>query len=120
MKRSVHVRGIDDSWLIVIVAIIAVILIVLDKTFGNTFTTSLGSIFPKADLMAFSLMALISIFIQFVLIRKTRKSVKVEKSKSRLGKSVVVIATLLQYSASVILVIILFEAIFTSQYNVDL
>jgi hypothetical protein len=65
-------------------------------------------------------MVLISITIQFILIKKTRDSVKVERSKSRLGKSVLVIATLLQYSASGILVIILFEAIFTSEYNVDL
>ena len=70
--------------------------------------------------MVFGLMVLISITIQFVLIKKTRESVKVEKSKSRLGKSVLVIANLLQYSASGILVIILFQAIFTSQYNVDL
>ena len=120
MKHTFHARSIGNSLLIVIVAIIAVILQVLDKTFGNTFTISLGNIFPQADLMVFGLMVLISITIQFVLIKKTRESVKVEKSKSRLGKSVLVIATLLQYSASGILVIILFEAIFTSQYNVDL
>ena len=120
MKRIFHIRSIGNSLLIVIVAIIAVILQVLDKTFGNTFTISLGSIFPQADLLIFGLMVLISIAVQFVLIQKTRESVKVEKSKSRLGKSVLVIANLLQYSASGILVIILFEAIFTSQYNVDL
>ena len=120
MKHIFHIRSIGNSLLIVIVAIIAVILQVLDKTFGNTFTISLGSIFPQADLMVFGLMVLISIALQFVLIKKTRESVKVEKSKSRLGKSVLVIANLLQYSASGILVIILFEAIFTSQYNVDL
>ena len=120
MKHTIHARSIGNSLLIVIVAIIAVILQVLDKTFGNTFTISLGNIFPQADLVVFGLMVLISIAIQFVLIKKTRESVKVEKSKSRLGKSVLVIATVLQYSASGILVIILFEAIFTSQYNVDL
>ena len=65
-------------------------------------------------------MVLISITIQVVLIKRTRESVKVERSKSRLGQSVLVIANLLQYSASGILVIILLEAIFTSQYNVDL
>ena len=65
-------------------------------------------------------MVLISITIQVVLIKRTRESVKVERSKSRLGQSVLVIANLLQYSASGILVIILLEAIFTSQYNVNL
>ena len=50
MKHTFHARSIGNSLLIVIVAIIAVILQVLDKTFGNTFTISLGSIFPQADL----------------------------------------------------------------------
>jgi hypothetical protein len=120
MKQTFRAHSISNSLLIVIAAIFAIILQVLDKTFGNTFTISLGSIFPRADLMVFGLMVLISITIQTVLIKKTRESVKVEKSKSRLGKSVLVIATLLQYSASGILVIILLEAIFTSEYNVDL
>ena len=120
MKQTFRAHSISNSLLIVIAAIFAIILQVLDKTFGNTFTISLGSIFPRADLMVFGLMILISITIQTVLIKKTRESVKVEKSKSRLGKSVLVIATLLQYSASCILVIILLEAIFTSEYNIDL
>ncbi len=120
MKNSFHVGSIDNSLLIVIVVIITVVLQVLDKTFGNTFTVSLGNIFPQADLMVFGVMVLISITIQVVLIKKTRESVKVERSKSRLGQSVLVIANLLQYSAAGILVIILFEALFTSQYNVDL
>jgi hypothetical protein len=119
MKRTILARSIGNSVLIVIVAIIAVIIQVLDKTFGNTFTISLGSIFPQADLVVFGLMVLITITIQFVLIKNTRRSVTVEKSKSRLGKIVLVIANVLQYSASGILVIILFESIFTSQYNVD-
>jgi hypothetical protein len=120
MKRTFHARSIGSSFLIAIVAIIAVTLQVLDKTFGNTFTISLGNIFPQADLMVFSLMVLISITIQFVLIKKTKESIKVEKSKSRLGKSILVIANVLQYSADGIIVIILFEVIFTSKYNVDL
>jgi hypothetical protein len=120
MKHTILARSIGNSLLIVIVAIIAVVLQVLDKTFGNTFTISLGSIFPQADLMVFGLMVLITITIQFVLIRKSRESVRVEKSKSRLGKIVLVIANVLQYSASGILVIILLEAVFTSQYDVDL
>ena len=120
MKHPFHASSIGNSLLIVIVAIIAVILQVLDKTFGNTFTISLGNIFPHADLVTFGLMVLISITIQFILIKKTRGSVKVERSKSRLGKTVLVIAILLQYSASGILAIILFEAIFTSEYNVNL
>ena len=119
MKRTILARSTGNSLLIVIVAIIAVIIQVLDKTFGNTFTISLGSIFPQADLVVFGLMVLITITIQFVLIKNTRRSVTVEKSKSRLGKIVLVIANVLQYSASGILVIILFESIFTSQYNVD-
>jgi hypothetical protein len=45
---------------------------------------------------------------------------KGRKSKSSLGKSVLVIANLLQYSVDVILVIILFQVIFTSKYSVDL
>jgi hypothetical protein len=120
MKPTFHVRSIGSSFLIAIVAIIAVALQVLDKTFGNTFTISLGSIFPQADLMVFGLMVLISITIQFVLIKKTKESINVERSKSRLGKSVLVIANLLQYSASAILVIILFQVIFNSKYSVDL
>jgi hypothetical protein len=120
MEPTIHARSIGNSLLIVIIAIIAVILQVLDKTFGNTFTISLGNVFPQADLVVFGLMVLITIAIQFVLIKKTRESVKVERSKSRLGKSVLIIATVLQFSASGILVTILFEAIFTSQYNVDL
>ena len=120
MKHTFRAHSIGNSLLIVIAAVFAIIVQVLDKTFGNTFTISLGGIFPQADLMVFGLMVLISITIQTVLIKKTRESVKVEKSKSWLGKSVLVIATLLQYSASGILVIILLEAIFTSEYNVDL
>jgi hypothetical protein len=65
-------------------------------------------------------MVLISITIQFVLIKKTKESINVERSKSRLGKSVLVIANVLQYSAAGILVIILFQVIFTSKYSVDL
>ena len=94
MKSTIHARSIGNGLLIVIVAIIAVILQVLDKTFGNTFTISLGSIFPQADLMVFGLTVLITITIQFVLIKRTRESVRVEKSKSRLGKIVLVIEIL--------------------------
>jgi len=86
MEPTIHARSIGNSLLIVIIAIIAVILQVLDKTFGNTFTISLGNVFPQADLVVFGLMALITIAIQFVLIKKTRESVKVERSKSRLGE----------------------------------
>jgi hypothetical protein len=120
LKRTFHARSIGSGFLIATIAIIAVALQVLDKTFGNTFTISLGSIFPQADLMVFGLMVLISITIQFVLIKKTKESIKVERSKSRLGKSVLVLANVLQYSADVILVIILFQVIFTSKYSVDL
>ena len=64
MKRSFHTSSIRNSFLIVIVAIIAVIVQVIDKSFGNTFTLSLGNIFPRADIFVFGLMILISITIQ--------------------------------------------------------
>jgi hypothetical protein len=49
-----------------------------------------------------------------------RGSLKIEGSKSMLGKAVVIIAILLQYAAVGILIIILFQIIFTSEYNVYL
>jgi hypothetical protein len=55
-----------------------------------------------------------------VLIKKTRGSLKLEGSKSKLGKAVVLIAFLLQYAAAGILIITLFQIIFTSEYNVNL
>ena len=53
MEPTIHARSIGNSLLIVIIAIIAVILQVLDITFGNTFTISLGNVFPQADLVVF-------------------------------------------------------------------
>ena len=49
MKQSFHVDSFDKSLLLVVVAIIAVIIQVMDKSFGTTFTLSLGNIFPRAD-----------------------------------------------------------------------
>ena len=92
----------------------------MDKSFGNTFTLSLGNTFPRADILVFGLMVLISIMIQSVLIKKTRGSLKLEGSKSNLGKAVVLIAILLQYAAAGILIITLFQIVFKSEYNVDL
>lgn len=117
MKFSFHAGSIDSRLIILFVVAVAVILQVLDKTFGNTLTISLD---PQASLMVFGLMVLVSITIQFVLFKNTRKSIKVERSRSRLGQIIFVITTLLQYSAAGFLVIILFEALFTSQYNVTL
>jgi hypothetical protein len=119
MKYSFHLDAADSRLLLLFVVAAAVILQVLDKTFGNTLTISLENIFPQASLMVFGLMVLISIIIQFVLFKNTRKAIKVERSRSRLGQIILVITTLSQYSAAGFLVIILFEALFTSQYNVD-
>lgn len=106
--------------LIIIPVIAAVIIQVMDKSFGNTFELSLGNIFPQADVLVFGLMIAISITIQSVLIKKTRGSLKLEGSKSKLGKAVVLIAILLQYVAAGILIMTLFEIVFTSEYNVYL
>jgi hypothetical protein len=119
MKFSFIATNIESHLLILFVVAVAVILQVLDKTFGNTLTISLENIFPQASLMVFGLMVLISIMIQCVLFRNTRKSIKVGRSSSRLGQIIFVVTTLLQYAAAGFLAIILFEALFTSQYNVD-
>ena len=74
MKFSFNAGSIDSRFLILFVVAVVVILQVLDKTFGNTLTMSLENIFPQASLMVFSLMVLISITVQFVLFRNTRKS----------------------------------------------
>ena len=118
MKFSFNAGSFDSRFLILFVVAVVVILQVLDKTFGNTLTMSLENIFPQASLMVFSLMVLISITVQFVLFRNTRKSI--ERSRSRLGQIIFVVSTLLQYFAAGFLIIILFEALFTSQYSVDL
>ena len=121
MKHSFHVlTGIENSILFGIVLTIAVILQIMDKSFGNTFTLSLGNAFPRADLLVFSLMILVSITIQSVLIKKARGLAKVEKSKSRLGQTALIVATLLQYFALGVLVIILFQSFFNSEYSVAL
>lgn len=117
---SFHTRSIDSNLLIIISVIVAVIVQVMDKSFGNTFTLSLGNAFPPADIVVFGLMVLISIIIQSMLIKKTRGSLRIEGSKSKLGKAVVIIAILLQYAAISILVITLFQIVFTSEYNVHL
>jgi hypothetical protein len=80
MKRSFHVGSFDKSLLLVIVATIAVIIQVMDKSFGDTFTLSLGNIFPRTDILVFGLMILISIIIQSVLIKNIREAVKIERS----------------------------------------
>jgi hypothetical protein len=120
MKHPFHVGSFDKSLLLVVVAFIAIIIQVMDKSFGTTFTLSLRDIFPRADLLVFGLMILISIAIQSVLIKKAREAVKIDRSKSRVGQTVLVVTALLQYSAAGILVIILFQAVFTLKYSVNL
>jgi hypothetical protein len=115
-----HSTSINGSLLIIIPVIAAVIVQIMDKSFGNTFTLSLQDIFPRADILVFGVMILFSIAIQSLLIKKTRGSLKLERSKSKLGKAVVLIAILLQYVAAGILIITLFQIVFTSGYNVDL
>jgi hypothetical protein len=120
MKHPFHVGSFDKSLLLVVVAFIAIIIQVMDKSFGTTFTLSLRDIFPRADLLVFGLMILISIAIQSVLIKKAREAVKIDRSKSRVGQTVLVVTALLQYSAADMLVIILFQAVFTLKYSVNL
>jgi hypothetical protein len=117
---SFRTRRIEANLLIIISVVAGVIVQIMDKSFGNTFTLSLEDIFPRADILVFGVMVIISIAIQSVLINKTRGSLKLERSKSRLGKSVVLIAILLQYVAAGILIITFFQIVFTSEYNVDL
>lgn len=117
---SFHTRSTHGNLLIIISVIAAVIVQVMDKSFGNTFTLSLDNTFPRADILVFGLLVLISIMIQSVLIKKTRGSLKLQGSKSKLGKAVILIAILLQYAAAGILIITLFQIVFTSEYNVDL
>jgi hypothetical protein len=117
---SFHNSSIDDNLLIIISVIAAVIVQIMDKSFGNTFTLSLGNTFPRADILVFGLMVLISITIQSMLIKKTRRSLNLERSKSKLGKAVVLISIFIQYAAAGILIITLFQIIFTSEYSIVL
>ena len=55
-----------------------------------------------------------------MLIKKAREAVKIDRSKSRVGQTVLVVTALLQYSAAGMLVIILFQAVFTLKYSVNL
>jgi hypothetical protein len=119
IRCSFH-AGIINNNLLPVIVIVSVIIQVMDRSFGNTFILSLGNIFPRADVLVFGLMVLISITIQSVLIKITSRSAKVVRHRSRLGRILFVITVLLQYSATGILVIILFQILFTSEYNVDL
>jgi uncharacterized membrane protein YwzB len=117
MSILFHGRRFDRrSLLLVIVAIIGAIIQVMDKSFGNTF--AVYSIFPRSDVLVFGLIILISIIIQSVLIKKARESLMIERSKTRLGQAVLIVAVLLQYISSGILVIILFQATFTLKYSI--
>ena len=54
MKFSFNAGSFDSRFLILFVVAVAVMLQVLDKTFGNTLTMSLENIFPQASLIVFS------------------------------------------------------------------
>jgi hypothetical protein len=119
MNVSFHERRFDRrGLLLVIVAIIGVVIQILDKSFGNTF--AIYNIFPHGDVLVFGLMVLISIIIQYMLIKKTRESLRIEKPKSRVGQVVLTVSVLLQYISGGLLVIILFQTIFTLSYSVAL
>ena len=105
---------------VVLIAIISVIIQVMDRSFGNTVILSLQNIFPRADVLVFGLLVIISISMQSVLIKYTSRSAKVERNRSRLGRILFLITVLLEYSATGILVTILFQIVFTSEYNVYL
>jgi ABC-type iron transport system FetAB permease component len=121
MKLFPHSSRVDNNlFIITILVIAAVFLQVMDKSFGNTFSLSLGDIFPQADILVFGLMVLISITVQTFLIKKTNISLKLRSSKPKLGRVVGIITISLQYFADGLIVIILFQTIFISQYNVNL
>jgi hypothetical protein len=116
---SFHSTSIDRNLLIIVPVIAAVVVQIMDKSLGNTFTLSLQDIFPRADIIVFGVMVVISIVIQSILIKKTKESLKQERSKSILGKAAVIIAISLQYIVACILIITLFQIVFTSEYSVD-
>jgi hypothetical protein len=119
MNVSFHERRFDRRGLfLVIAAIVGVVIQILDKSFGNTF--AVYNIFPRGDVLVFGLIVLISITIQYMLIKKTRESLRIERSKSRVGQAVLTASVLLQYISGGLLVIILFQTIFTLSYSVVL
>jgi hypothetical protein len=105
---------------VVVISIISVIIQVMDRSFGNTVIRSLQNLFPRADVLVFGLLIIISIAMQSVLIKYTSRSAKIEGNRSRLGRILFVVTVLLQYSAIGILITILFQIVFTSEYNVYL
>jgi hypothetical protein len=107
-------QGLDKSLFIIIIGIIGVILQVMDRSFGNTY------IIPQHEMLFFSLMILISFAIQYLLIKKIRDALKIEKSRSRVGQAVLIAATIVQFCSSGMLIIILFQALFTLKYSIML
>ena len=105
---------------VVVISIISVIIQVMDRSFGNTVILSLQNLFPRADVLVFGLLIIISIAMQSVLIKYTSRSAKIEGNRSRLGRILFVVTVLLQYSVIGILITILFQIVFRSEYNVYL
>lgn len=119
MKLS-FVDSFDKNWLLVITASIAVIIQVMDKSFGDTLALSLQNIFPRTEVLVFGLMILVSIAMQSLLIKKSREVVKIERSNPSMGQTILTIAVLAQYLATGVLVIILFQILFTLKYSIVL
>jgi hypothetical protein len=105
---------------VVVISIISVIIQVMDRSFGNTVILSFQNLFPRADVLVFGLLIIISIAMQSVLIKYTSRSAKIEGNRSRLGRILFVVTVLLQYSVIGILITILFQIVFRSEYNVYL
>jgi hypothetical protein len=96
------------------VGITGAIVQVMDKSFGNTY------ILPTYDIFVFGIMILISSLIQYILIKIIRDTARIEGSKSKIGKTILTAAIVLQFSASGLLAIILFEVLLTSEYSIML
>ena len=121
IRYSLSASTINNSLsLVIVVAAVSIIIQVMDRSFGNSVILSVHDFFPRADVLVFSLLVIISIAMQYMLIKYTSRSAKVERNRSRFGRILFVITVLLQYSATGILVTILFQIVFTSEYNVHL
>jgi hypothetical protein len=114
MSRLFNTQRYDKSLFLIIIGIVGVIIQVMDRSFGNTY------IIPQYEMLFFSMMILISLAIQYLLIKRIRDAVKIERSKSRVGRAVLIASTILQFSSSGALVVILFQALFTLKYSIVL
>ena len=121
IRYSLNASTINNSLsLIIVIATISVIVQVMDRSFGNTVILSLQDLFPRADVLLFGLLVMISIALNYVLIRFSSRSSRIERQRSKLGRILFVITVLLHYSSTAILVTILLQVVFTSEYNVYL